>query len=185
MSSSESLPDESLEDMPGHAKSERKSARPTVTYLDVFPDHGDLIQPNAEHESSIKPCFALNSETLHSGKYLELSKYIFQDSTGTTRSAEGVHMVKNAVDVKPKMKGGLVLPNKVGNLCTIAVLRKQIMCDSLILTKQYRAPLKAYTIEFPATVSLTSVTGAVRVIKAVFMTKGAGVGSNESERVGG
>ena len=65
-------------------------------------------------------------------------------------------MVKNAVDVKPHVNGGLVLPNKLGNLCTIAVLRKQIMCDSLVLTKQYRAPLKAYTIEFPATVSSSS-----------------------------
>lgn len=154
MSTPEPLLDESLEDMPGHAMTARKSACPTVTYLDVFPDHGDLIKPHAEHESIIKPCHALNSEILHSGKYLELSRYIFQDSTGNTRSAEGVHMVKNNVDVTPKKNSGLVLPNKLGYLCTIAVLRKQIMCDSLVLTKQYRAPLKAYTIEFPATVSL-------------------------------
>lgn len=148
MSTPESTIDESHEDMPG----QRKSARPTVAYLDVFPDHGDLMKPHAEHESSIKPCFPLNSETLHGGRYLELNKYIFQDSTGSTRSAEGVHMVKNVIDAKHKINGGLTLRNKVADLCTIAVLRKQIMCDSLVLTKQYRAPLRAYTIEFPATV---------------------------------
>lgn len=144
---------ESQEEMPGPVPDQRKSACPTVTYLDIFPDHGDLVKPHAEHESAIKTCVALNSETLHRGKYLELSRYTFQDSTGTTRSAEGVHMMKNADENKPKMNGGLMLPNKVADICTIAVLSRQIMCDSLILTKQYRAPLKAYTIEFPATVS--------------------------------
>lgn len=157
MSASDLVPDDQVEDMPGHSNN-RKSACPTVAYLDIFPDHSDLFKPNADHESSHKPCLALNSETLYSGKYLELSKYIFQDSAGNMRSAEGVHMVRNAVDLKPKISGGLVLPNKVGNLCTIAVLRKQIMCDSLVLTKQYRAPLRAYTIEFPATVSPKSTS---------------------------
>lgn len=69
-------------------------------------------------------------------------------------------MVKNQLS-KPRSvtrpgSGGLTLPKNVGNLCTIAVLRRQIMCDSLVLVKQYRAPLQAYTIEFPATVSITS-----------------------------
>jgi len=152
MSTSDQLSDESVEDMPGHTTTQRKSACPTVSYLHIFPESGDLVRPSVEHESSIKPCVALNSETLHRGRYLELSRYVFQDSAGNTRSAEGVHMVKNAIDLKPKMRDGLVLPNKLGNLCTIAVLRKQIMCDSLVLTKQYRAPLRAYTVEFPATV---------------------------------
>lgn len=44
------------------------------------------------------------------------------------------------------------MDNVQHDLCTIAVIRKQIMCDCLVLVKQYRAPLKAYTIEFPARV---------------------------------
>ena len=133
---------------------QRKSHCPTVAYLDIFPDHCDLIKPHIEHESTIKPCQHLKTETLHSGKYLELSRYVFRDSSRNVRSAEGVHMINNAIDVKPKVPDAPVLPLKLGNLCTIAVLKKQILCDSLVLTKQYRAPLGAYTIEFPATVSI-------------------------------
>lgn len=44
-------------------------------------------------------------------------------------------------------------PSKMARMATIAVLRKQILCDSLILTKHYRSHLNAYTIEFPAQVS--------------------------------
>lgn len=37
-------------------------------------------------------------------------------------------------------------------MATIAVLKRQIRCDCLLLVRQYRAPHKRYTIEFPATV---------------------------------
>ena len=37
-------------------------------------------------------------------------------------------------------------------MATIAVLKRQIRCDCLLLVRQYRAPHQRYTIEFPATV---------------------------------
>ena len=45
-----------------------------------------------------------------------------------------------------------ILSNRQGNLTTIAVIKRQILADSLLLVKQFRAPLNAYTIEFPATI---------------------------------
>lgn len=134
----------------------KKSVCPTVTYLNMFPESGDAFKANENGDGGLmKPCRVLSQDTLHTGKYLQLTKYHFVDSLGNERTAEGVHMVKQVVDQKPpRNSNGLIdIPSKLGNLCTIAVLKKQIMCDSLVLTKQYRAPLKAYTIEFPATVS--------------------------------
>lgn len=145
-------------EMPGNiSRNPKRSVCPTVSYLDIFPENGDVLKLNETNEESnrIKHCQPLSTDKLHTGKYLELNRYSFQDSAGNTRSAEGVHMVMNAVDQKPQKKGlPAILPTKLGNLCTIAVLKRQIMCDSLVLTKQYRAPLQKYTIEFPASVSI-------------------------------
>lgn len=151
-----------LDEMPGAANGRlshhKKSVCPTVTYLNIFPEAGDQFKANENGDGHMQPSRALRQETLHTGKYLELTKYHFQDSTGNERTAEGVHMVKQVLDQKPRhVKGVIDIPTKLGNLCTIAVLKKQIMCDALVLTKQYRAPLRAYTIEFPATVSVTIV----------------------------
>jgi hypothetical protein len=151
--------EESIEEMPGNSRSPKRSVCPTVSYIDTFPQDGDFFKQNLDDSindsyAGLKSCLPLKSETLHTGKYLELTRYSFFDSTGNERTAEGVHMVKNTVDIKPQKKGiPAKLPTKLGNLCTIAVFKKQIMCDSLVLTKQYRAPLQKYTIEFPATVS--------------------------------
>lgn len=131
----------------------KKSVCPTVTYLKVFPEAGDSFKADENGDGNMQPCRPVEEETLHTGKYLELTKYIFKDSLGNECTAEGVHMVKQVVDHKPKNGSVIDIPNQLGNLCTIAVLKKQIMCDALVLTKQYRAPLKAYTIEFPASVS--------------------------------
>lgn len=142
----------------GRITHHKKSVCPTVTYLTIFPEAGDSFKANENGDGHMKPCRVLNQETLHTGKYLELTKYHFEDSRGNERTAEGVHMVKQVVDHKPRNGSNVIdIPNQLGNLCTIAVLKKQIMCDALVLTKQYRAPLKAYTIEFPATVSVNEL----------------------------
>lgn len=157
-SKSENSVNSKQSEMPGNLSlSPKRSVCPTVSYLPIFPENSDVLKPNESNEESngIKYCQPLSTDKLHTGKYLELNRYSFQDSAGNARSAEGVHMVKNAVDQKPQKKGvPAKLPTKLGNLCTIAVLKRQIMCDSLVLTKQYRAPLRKYTIEFPASVSI-------------------------------
>jgi hypothetical protein len=119
--------------------------------MNLFPDNHGHHQPLIQDGHVLEPCETIEEERLYSGKYLELRKYHFIDARGKERSAEGVHMVKNDALPSTPMANDEQRVKK-GDLCTIAVLRKQIMCDSLVLVKQYRAPLKAYTIEFPATV---------------------------------
>ena len=173
--------------MPGNSRSPRRSVCPTVSFIDQFPQNGDVFKANFENNGSyqgLKSCQPLNSESLHTGRYLELTRYSFQDSAGNTRTAEGVHMVKNVVDQKPQKKGiPTKIPTKLGNLCTIAVLKKQIMCDSLVLTKQYRAPLQKYTIEFPASVSMQHFY--IQNLKLIFIIfPGSRKRSFESSRLG-
>lgn len=87
-------------------------------------------------------CRPIKEEIVYSGKTIELTKFNFKDPQGTDRVCEGIQKVD-------KTTNGHKRPE---NLCTIAVLRRQIMCDCLVLVKQYRAPMKSYTLEFPATV---------------------------------
>lgn len=147
----------------------RKVSCPTVTYTNIFPN-GTEKTAVFEDGKVVGPCETIREEKLHAGKYLELRKYHFKDAQGKERSAEGVHMVQNNVnstEQSKKTSNGNGLPNKLGNLCTIAVIRRQIMCDCLVLVKQYRAPLQAYTIEFPATVLVDKETPAKLATKEI------------------
>ena len=78
-------------------------------------------------------------ENLYSSKHVHLTKFIFEDAKGNQKSAEGVqrrHFNGNQDDSS--------------NISTIAILRRHILCDCLVLVKQYRPALKGYTLEFPA-----------------------------------
>lgn len=140
----------------GHAgEMTRKMSRPTVSYVNVFPNSHEKTPVLADGVDTHGESKTTRSEKLYTGKYLELKKYHFTDAEGRERSAEGVHMVQNNSSEQTNGSGAA---NKLGNLCTIAVIRQQIMCDCLVLVKQYRAPLQAYTIEFPATVLVDKET---------------------------
>jgi 8-oxo-dGTP pyrophosphatase MutT (NUDIX family) len=67
--------------------------------------------------------------------------YVYKDTNGTLCSWEGVN--------KPS---GLPGHKSKTTMATIAVLKRQIRCDCLLLVRQFRAPVGKYTIEFPATV---------------------------------
>jgi hypothetical protein len=131
-----------------------KISQPTVSYLNVFPESGHEEKITGENGNNGQ-CLATVDDKMYTGKYLEMVKYNFKDAQGQLRSAEGVHMVpkkSTTIDQNGKRSPAKVLKNILGNLTTIAVINKQIMCDCVVLVKQYRAPLKTYTIEFPATV---------------------------------
>lgn len=73
---------------------------------------------------------------------MDVFSYSYQDETGATCSWEGVQ----------KQSGGHATNDRQTTMCTIAVLKRQIRCDCLLLVRQFRAPVGKYTIEFPATV---------------------------------
>jgi hypothetical protein len=99
-------------------------------------------------------CEPIEEEKLYCGKGLQLKKYHFKDLDGKERAVEGVAKVKRPLieDQQSTATADSKSDDTLNALCTIAVLKKQIMCDALILVKQYRAPLKSYTLEFPASV---------------------------------
>lgn len=91
-------------------------------------------------------CAPIEDEKLFTGKQLQMVKFHFTDGVGSLRQQEGVQKVKK-LPLTPSTS------IRQRNLCTIGILKRQIMCDCLILVKQYRAPMKAYTLEFPAVVA--------------------------------
>lgn len=91
-------------------------------------------------------CEPVDEEPLYTGKVLQLTRFHYRDGAGKDRYWEGVDKVKK---FKNAYKAGT--ENSTG-LVTIAILCRRVMCDCLILVKQFRAQLKSYTLEFPATV---------------------------------
>lgn len=85
------------------------------------------------------PCQPIGEQVAYTGKTLQVNKYYFKDAKGNDRVSEGIVKTNNSAQDE--------------NIRTIAVLRRLIMCDALVLVKQYRAPLRSYTLEFPATIS--------------------------------
>jgi len=87
-------------------------------------------------------CQPKNEEILFSGNNLQVNRYYYTDSKGALCSWEGVE----------KLNDNSSTGQTDTTMCTIAVLKRQIRCDCLLLVRQYRAPHQRYTIEFPATV---------------------------------
>lgn len=73
---------------------------------------------------------------------MDVYSYYYKDANGALCSWEGVE----------KQTGAPGSKSSKTTMCTIAVLKRQIRCDCLLLVRQYRAPVGKYTIEFPATV---------------------------------
>lgn len=80
----------------------------------------------------------ISEQVLANGQSLNISQYIYKDHNGVQRTWE---------------VAGRSLQQKNGSadcVATLAVLRRLLKYDCLILVKQYRPPLKQYTLEFPA-----------------------------------
>ena len=95
------------------------------------------------HSMANAACQPKNEEVLFSGNNLQVNRYYYTDSKGALCSWEGVEKLNDNTSA---------IDNTDTTMCTIAVLKRQIRCDCLLLVRQYRAPHQNYTIEFPATV---------------------------------
>ena len=120
----------------------------------------------------------LGSEALHTAKWLSLNKLTWQDSSGKTREWESLSRTTRRAGADSD------------GADIIATIKKTGSVDQLILVKQFRPPMGACTLEFPAglmdpaesieTTALrelfeeTGYTGRVdKVSKAVSMDPGA------------
>lgn len=83
-------------------------------------------------------CSFVKEEDIASGKWIKLNQITYKDPTGKER-------VWEAVQRTTKLPG--VTTDAV---VSIPILRRTLYYDCTILVKQYRPPMKKYTIEFPA-----------------------------------
>jgi len=84
--------------------------------------------PKAEH---------ISSKEIARAKWLGLYEYTYKDPSGRERKWECLERTK-----KPS--------GEVDAVVVMAILKRTLKYDCLILVKQYRPPLKAYTLEFPS-----------------------------------
>ncbi|KAK7101655.1 hypothetical protein V1264_020003 [Littorina saxatilis] len=79
----------------------------------------------------------VRNEEIAKAKWLSLNEITYKDPTGKERKWEAVYRTTNTGDGADAV---VVIP----------IIKQSQKKDSLILVKQYRPPLKAYSIEFPA-----------------------------------
>eukprot|EP00106_Octopus_bimaculoides_P020415 XP_014787857.1 PREDICTED: ADP-sugar pyrophosphatase-like [Octopus bimaculoides] len=114
------------------------------------------------------------------GNWLALRKITYSDPKGKTRTWETVSRIVNDKTSERAV-------------CVIAVLKRTLKFDSILLVKQYRPPLRTCTIEFPAGMidvnetaeqsacrELKEETGYVGIVKHISPTTclDPGVGNN-------
>jgi len=80
----------------------------------------------------------ISEEVLSKGEFVALEKYTYKDHDGIERTWEVATRTNKPEDGSSDCVG------------TLAVLRRLLKYDCLILVKQYRPAIKQYTLEFPA-----------------------------------
>lgn len=80
----------------------------------------------------------VSEEVISKGEYVQLEKYKYKDQDGIEKTWEVAGRVSQPDPGNPDCVG------------TLAVLRRLLKYDCLILVKQYRPALKQYTLELPA-----------------------------------
>ncbi|GAB1606591.1 ADP-sugar pyrophosphatase-like isoform X1 [Argonauta hians] len=89
-----------------------------------------------DQENSIMGRY-IEQKELGRGKWLSLNEITYTDPAGKTRMWEAVsRLVNNKTSEKA--------------VCVIAILKRTLKFDMILLVKQYRPPLRTCTIEFPA-----------------------------------
>ncbi|XP_055929155.1 ADP-sugar pyrophosphatase-like isoform X2 [Argiope bruennichi] len=98
----------------------------------------NLTMPKTENNPPKITAEHLSEEVLATAEFVSLEKYSYKDHNGVERTWEVATRT-----TKPEPGN----PDCVGSL---AVLRRLLKYDCLILVKQYRPALKKYTLELPA-----------------------------------
>lgn len=108
-----------------------------------------------DNDAKERQSHRIKSEVLSKGKWLSYNQITYRDPTGRERTWETVERTtRNA--------------GEADAVVIIPVLLRMLKCDCLVLVKQYRPPLDAYTLEFPAGLideGETAMQCAVRELK--------------------
>lgn len=81
----------------------------------------------------------VKEEVLYLSKSIQLSECTFEDGNGKEKSAE---VIRKLYVGRNSCSADTIL--------SIGILKRHILCDCLVLMKQYRPTLKSYVLEFPA-----------------------------------
>ena len=119
------------------SKSEMTAVLPPVLQMPTMRRLSDLSNGHDIHKYK-----AVNDQILFTGNSLQLSKFTFEDNLGNEKSAE---VIKKRFTVGNGSTSGDTL-----SVLSIAILKRHILCDCLLLVKQYRPSVKSYVLEFPA-----------------------------------
>jgi len=92
---------------------------------------------SANSDVSLTKCQFIKEEEIARGKWLALNEITYKDPTGKERKWESLARTT-------------AQPGQVDAVVVMSVLKRVLKYDCIILVKQYRPPLKAYTLEFPA-----------------------------------
>ncbi|KFM78942.1 ADP-sugar pyrophosphatase, partial [Stegodyphus mimosarum] len=106
----------------------QKSSSP-ITMSKSFTENTKIAKPNMTH---------ISEEVISSGQFVSLENYTYKDQEGVERTWEVAGRTSKPAAGNPDCVGSL------------AVLRRLLKYDCLILVKQYRPSLKSYTLELPA-----------------------------------
>ncbi|XP_063425096.1 ADP-sugar pyrophosphatase-like [Mytilus trossulus] len=87
-------------------------------------------------DNEIRKSSFVKEEEISRGKWLSLNQITYTDPTGKERTWEAVSRTTTQTGSDA--------------VCVIAILKRMLKYDCLVLVKQYRPPLKGYTLEFPA-----------------------------------
>lgn len=90
------------------------------------------------HNGCHAPCTFLSDYIVHEGKWLRLSEIKYLDPHGRERSWESVTKL-----TKPK-------ESDTDCVASIAIYRRLLHYDVIVMVRQFRPPLNAYTVEFPS-----------------------------------
>lgn len=112
--------------------------------------------PTPSHSKRIdkKKFTHVSSEEIARGEHMSLSKYKYVDASGTQKIWEVAERCQ-----KPKT-------TDADSVCALPILRRMLKYDCLVLVKQYRPSVKAFTLELPAGIvespEITSQQSALR-----------------------
>lgn len=137
-----------------------------ASFIDnLTPNVQSVSRKNSAHSAT--PPKPVKEEVLYSSKSLKLSEYTFSDCHGNQKSAEVIHKHFDP-NCLPQTYGtetttltakNTSLPSALADsaydhpdqgILSIAILKRHILCDCLILVKKYRPTLKSFVLEFPA-----------------------------------
>ncbi|XP_041460996.1 ADP-sugar pyrophosphatase-like [Lytechinus variegatus] len=110
------------------------SSEQTTTTGKIF-----TARMSTDQNASPSKSVFLKQETIHKEKWLSLERVTYMDPRGRERTWEVAERT-----TKPKKEGASDC------VAMIAILNRLLHYDCIVLVKQFRPPIKCYTIEFPA-----------------------------------